>query len=83
MLMANMSVAGKIAAGLPEQALLRRHEAPIDRRLVSVQHLQTLWKATHALFTGRFRGSHGSFELGHGRQQCWRADGVVPASARS
>lgn len=34
MLLANLSVAGKIAAGLPEQALLRRHEPPIDRRLV-------------------------------------------------
>lgn len=34
MLLANISVAGKIAGGLPEQALLRRHEAPIDRRLV-------------------------------------------------
>ena len=37
MLMANMAVAGKIAAGLPEQALLRRHEPPIDRRLVSCE----------------------------------------------
>ncbi|GAA6019805.1 hypothetical protein JCM11491_000276 [Sporobolomyces phaffii] len=33
MLLANISVAGKIAAGLPDQALLRRHEAPVDRRL--------------------------------------------------
>lgn len=33
MLMANIAVAGKIASGLPDQALLRRHEAPIDRRL--------------------------------------------------
>ncbi|KAK4050966.1 Translational repressor [Microbotryomycetes sp. JL201] len=32
MLLANMSVAGKIAAGLPDQALLRRHESPIERR---------------------------------------------------
>lgn len=36
MLLANISVAGKIAAGLPDQALLRRHEPPIDRRLVSI-----------------------------------------------
>jgi len=34
MLLANISVAGKIASGLPDQALLRRHEAPVDRRLV-------------------------------------------------
>ena len=33
MLMANIAVAGKIASGLPDQALLRRHESPIDRRL--------------------------------------------------
>ena len=33
MLQANMDVAHQIAAGLPELALLRRHERPIDRRL--------------------------------------------------
>ncbi|SGY19403.1 BQ5605_C014g07637 [Microbotryum silenes-dioicae] len=33
MLLANMSVARKIATALPDQALLRRHEPPIDRRL--------------------------------------------------
>jgi len=35
MLLVNMSVAQQIAYHLPEQALLRRHEDPIDRRLVS------------------------------------------------
>ncbi|KAK4687107.1 protein SSD1, partial [Tremellales sp. Uapishka_1] len=33
MLLANMTVAQIIANGLPEQSLLRRHEAPIERRL--------------------------------------------------
>ncbi|KAK8854520.1 hypothetical protein IAR55_003259 [Kwoniella newhampshirensis] len=33
MLLANISVAQVIANGLPEQSLLRRHEAPIERRL--------------------------------------------------
>lgn len=33
MLTANQAVAQKIASGLPEQALLRRHETPIARRL--------------------------------------------------
>ncbi|WVQ80029.1 hypothetical protein IAT38_002130 [Cryptococcus sp. DSM 104549] len=33
MLLTNMSVAHVIASGLPEQALLRRHEAPLERRL--------------------------------------------------
>ncbi|WVQ71979.1 hypothetical protein IAR50_001522 [Cryptococcus sp. DSM 104548] len=35
MLLANQAVALIIASGLPEQALLRRHEAPSDRRLES------------------------------------------------
>jgi len=35
MLLANMSVAQQIALHLPEQALLRRHEEPIERRLVA------------------------------------------------
>jgi len=33
MLQANMSVAQKISSAFPEQALLRRHAAPIDRKL--------------------------------------------------
>lgn len=33
MLLANLTVATTIAASLPEQALLRRHEAPMERRL--------------------------------------------------
>ena len=33
MLLANQSVARQIANHLPDQALLRRHEEPIDRRL--------------------------------------------------
>ncbi|EPQ29741.1 uncharacterized protein PFL1_06860 [Pseudozyma flocculosa PF-1] len=33
MLQANMDVASQIAAGLPDVALLRRHERPLDRRL--------------------------------------------------
>lgn len=35
MLLANMSVAQQIANHLPEQALLRRHEEPIERRLAA------------------------------------------------
>lgn len=33
MLLANFSAATLIAANLPEQALLRRHEAPVERRI--------------------------------------------------
>ncbi|KAI9508940.1 SSD1 protein [Russula earlei] len=36
MLLTNISVAQQIAVALPEQALLRRHDAPIDRRLNSL-----------------------------------------------
>lgn len=34
MLLANISVAQHIAVHLPEQALLRRHDSPLERRLV-------------------------------------------------
>jgi len=35
MLLTNISVAQQVAVHLPEQALLRRHDTPIDRRLVT------------------------------------------------
>jgi protein SSD1 len=35
MLLANFAVAQQIAVNLPEQALLRRHDEPLERRLVS------------------------------------------------
>ena len=34
MLLTNIAIAQRIAVHLPEQALLRRHDAPIERRLV-------------------------------------------------
>jgi protein SSD1 len=34
MLLTNIAVAQQVAVALPEQALLRRHDAPSDRRLV-------------------------------------------------
>jgi exoribonuclease R len=34
MLLTNIAVAQHIAVNLPEQALLRRHDNPIERRLV-------------------------------------------------
>ncbi|KZV75197.1 RNB-domain-containing protein [Peniophora sp. CONT] len=36
MLLANISVAQQIAVALPEQALLRRHDSPIERRLAAL-----------------------------------------------
>ncbi len=42
MLLANIAAAQQIAVALPEQALLRRHDAPIDRRLVRPGVLVTL-----------------------------------------
>jgi exoribonuclease R len=38
MLLTNISVAEQIAVHIPEQALLRRHDTPIERRLVSLIH---------------------------------------------
>ena len=38
MLLANMTAASVIVNGLLDQALLRRHEAPLERRLVSPIH---------------------------------------------
>jgi protein SSD1 len=35
LLLANISVAQKISSRLPEQALLRRHASPVDRKIVS------------------------------------------------
>jgi hypothetical protein len=35
MLLTNITVAQRIAVHLPEQALLRRHDTPLERRLVS------------------------------------------------
>lgn len=34
MLLTNMAVAQHVAVNLPEQALLRRHDTPLERRLV-------------------------------------------------
>ncbi|CAG8719638.1 1333_t:CDS:2, partial [Cetraspora pellucida] len=43
MLLANMSVAQKISSAFPEQALLRRHAPPIERRLNDfVEHVKRL-----------------------------------------
>lgn len=39
LLLANKSVAQKISSRLPEQALLRRHASPIDRKIVSIIYL--------------------------------------------
>lgn len=36
MLLCNITAAQHIAVHLPEQALLRRHDTPIERRLVSL-----------------------------------------------
>lgn len=36
MLLSNIAVAQHIAVNLPEQALLRRHDTPLERRLVSL-----------------------------------------------
>lgn len=42
MLLSNFAVAQQIAVNLPEQALLRRHDEPLERRLVCNFWLQSL-----------------------------------------
>lgn len=42
MLLTNIAVAQHIAVHLPEQALLRRHDTPIERRLVSADFSTSL-----------------------------------------
>lgn len=38
MLLANISTAYKIASAFPDEALLRRHEDPLSKRLVKIMH---------------------------------------------
>ncbi|KAI8329738.1 hypothetical protein BC941DRAFT_384356 [Chlamydoabsidia padenii] len=38
LLLANTSVAQKISSRLPEEALLRRHSSPVDRKIRALQH---------------------------------------------
>ena len=45
MLLTNIAVAQQIAVSLPEQALLRRHDAPIERRLVSPRATSYIYQA--------------------------------------
>lgn len=42
MLATNIAVAQHVAVHLPEQALLRRHDTPIERRLVSADLFKSL-----------------------------------------
>lgn len=42
LLLANHSVAQKVSSQFPEQALLRRHAPPVDRKIVS-QRTRFLW----------------------------------------
>lgn len=43
MLLTNVAVAQQIAVHFSEQALLRRHDPPIERRLVSLYNLTVRW----------------------------------------
>ena len=49
MILTNIAVAQHVAVHLPEQALLRRHDTPLDRRLVSTFY-DTRMAVTHASF---------------------------------
>lgn len=45
MLLTNTAVAQRIAVHLPEQALLRRHDTPLERRLVGLSYIYDLTPA--------------------------------------
>uniref|UniRef100_A0A1D1YDW5 DIS3-like exonuclease 2 n=1 Tax=Anthurium amnicola TaxID=1678845 RepID=A0A1D1YDW5_9ARAE len=58
MLLANMSVAQKISSAFPEQALLRRHASPIERRLNDfVEHANRLGYDFDVSSAGAFQES--------------------------
>ena len=58
MLLSNISVAQHIAVHLPEQALLRRHDIPMERRLVCTHYLYVTY--FHAIFVDRIHGAGGA-----------------------
>jgi len=58
MLLSNISIAQHIAVHLPEQALLRRHDIPLERRLVRTHYL---WMAfSQVIFIERIYGAGGA-----------------------
>ena len=59
MLLANIAASQQIAVSLPEQALLRRHDAPIDRRLVRSIVLITLPRPMSPCRTPWLKGRSG------------------------
>ncbi|CAG8445580.1 7843_t:CDS:10 [Ambispora leptoticha] len=65
MLLANMSVAQKISSAFPEQALLRRHAAPIERRLNDfVEHASRLGCEIDSSSAGALQRSFDTIEDG-------------------
>ncbi|CAG8445857.1 5385_t:CDS:10 [Diversispora eburnea] len=58
MLLANMSVAQKISSAFPEQALLRRHALPLERRLNDfIEHARKLGYEINATSAGTLQKS--------------------------
>ncbi|KAF9551296.1 hypothetical protein EC957_009180 [Mortierella hygrophila] len=63
MLLANMSVAKQIAEFLPDQALLRRHEEPLEKRMTDfISHMQKIGLDLDASSSGALQQSLDAIE---------------------
>ena len=58
MLLSNISIAQHIAVHLPEQALLRRHDIPLERRLVRTHYSWVV--LSHVIFIEHIYGASGA-----------------------
>ena len=65
MLLANTAVAQQVAVHFTEQALLRRHDPPIERRLVSVAIPLNMARDAHTI-TERLRRARSTYGLQDG-----------------
>ena len=95
MLLTNIAVAQQVAVHFSEQAMLRRHDSPIERRLVSgLAYLQEYQRRTLSVErVCRPRGAPGlqgghvfgclSYEVARGRRGSHRShySGITPAES--
>lgn len=77
MLLTNIAVAQQIAVHLPEQALLRRHDTPLERRLVrQLVRTQDGWKNSN-LSIDLLQSARGTTRLQDGHLVGWGTDAII------
>ena len=77
MLLTNIAVAQQIAVHLPEQALLRRHDTPLERRLVrQLVRTQDGWK-NYNLSIDLLQSARGTTRLQDGHLVGWGTDAII------